>query len=98
MQQLVSSMTKKGQVTIPSDIRKLLGLRPHDKVAFVVEDNQVWIRAAISVAERTAGMLKSDQPMLSIKEETEAAEQAMADEADNKERQGFYKAREERRT
>ncbi len=82
MQQPVTSMTKKGQVTIPADIRKLLGLEPHDKVAFVVEDNQVRITAAISVAERTAGIFKSDQPMLSIEEETRAAEEAMAEEAE----------------
>ncbi len=82
MRQLVTSMTKKGQVTIPADIRKLLGLEPHDKVAFVVKDNQVRITAATSVAERTAGALKSDLPMLSIEEETRAAEEAMAEEAE----------------
>ncbi len=42
------------------------------------------------MVERTAGMLKSDQPMRSIEEETADAEEMMAEE-----RQGFYKASEE---
>jgi antitoxin PrlF len=36
-----SSLTTKGQITIPSDIRKQLGLNPGDKVGFLVEDDHV---------------------------------------------------------
>lgn len=34
--QIVASITRKGQVTIPVDVRKRLGLKTPDKVAFVV--------------------------------------------------------------
>lgn len=38
-----SAMTVKGQITIPADIRKQLGLHPGDKIGFLLEDNHVVI-------------------------------------------------------
>ena len=35
--EIVSSVTRKGQVTIPAEIRRHLGLAAPDKVAFVLE-------------------------------------------------------------
>ena len=37
----VSSLTSKGQVTIPAEIREYLELHPGDKVGFAVEDHHV---------------------------------------------------------
>lgn len=39
-------ITSKGQVTIPVDIRKQLGLLPHTEVVFEVEGNSVRLRKA----------------------------------------------------
>lgn len=36
-----SALTVKGQITIPSDIRKQLGLHPGDKIGFFIEDDHV---------------------------------------------------------
>lgn len=36
-----STLTTKGQVTIPADVRKRLGLRPGDRVAFLVDGDEV---------------------------------------------------------
>src|SRR2546428_10788039 len=46
MSRLVSSVSPKGQVTIPAEIRKLLGGKPKDRVAFTVENNHVRIEPA----------------------------------------------------
>ena len=81
MQHFVSSLTTKGQVTIPVEIRRLLGVAPHDKVAFLVEAGQVRITPAASVVARTAGLLKSEQPPLSPQAEKADAETAIAEEA-----------------
>ena len=43
MKELVSSVSPKGQVTIPLEIRRLLGVRPKDKVAFYLEGDSVKI-------------------------------------------------------
>jgi AbrB family looped-hinge helix DNA binding protein len=36
MNEMLSSVSPKGQVTIPAEIRRLLGVKTKDKVAFVV--------------------------------------------------------------
>jgi AbrB family looped-hinge helix DNA binding protein len=36
MREITSTVTSKGQVTIPVEIRRHLGLSPSDKVAFVI--------------------------------------------------------------
>ncbi len=37
-------VTTKGQVTIPSDLRKLHGIRPNSEVEFVDSKNGIFIR------------------------------------------------------
>jgi AbrB family looped-hinge helix DNA binding protein len=47
MKQFVSSVTSKGQVTIPVAVRKHLGVGTPDKITFVVEDDgDVSLRSA----------------------------------------------------
>ncbi len=38
MKEIVSTITSKGQVTIPVEVRKYLGLATNDKIAFVIDD------------------------------------------------------------
>jgi AbrB family looped-hinge helix DNA binding protein len=77
-----SVVTRKGQVTVPAEIRKSMGLKRGDKIAWVEENGHVTVRQARSVAERTAGIAR---PYLqgrrySIEEEKEAFAQAVAEE------------------
>jgi antitoxin PrlF len=81
MNEQLTVVTRKGQVTIPADIRRALGIKEGDKVAFVLEDDQVKLTKKESVVQQTAGALKSDIPALSPQQEREAAEQAIAEEA-----------------
>jgi len=39
MQEIVSTITSKGQVTIPAAVRRHLGVDTHDKIAFILEDD-----------------------------------------------------------
>ncbi len=39
-------VTSKGQVTIPKEIRRILGINSHTEVEFVVEGNNVILRQA----------------------------------------------------
>jgi antitoxin PrlF len=82
MRELTSTVTTKGQVTIPVEIRRLLKVAARDRVAFIVERDQVRLVRTESVAQRTAGALKSDEPALSPQQEREAAERAFAVEAE----------------
>jgi len=78
MKELLASVTSKGQVTIPAEVRRLLGVEPHDKVAFIVEEDQVRLTRRGSVVEQTAGALQSDRTPVSAKKLREAGEEAIA--------------------
>ena len=39
-----STLTKKGQVTIPKEIREALGLKEHDRVNFVKKGGEIFIK------------------------------------------------------
>ena len=39
MKEIAATLTSKGQVTIPVEIRKHLDIKTHDKVAFVIADD-----------------------------------------------------------
>jgi len=43
---LVRTVTEKGQVTIPAQIRRALGLEANSRVVFAVRDGQVFLTAA----------------------------------------------------
>lgn len=76
-----ANVTSKGQVTLPAEVRRLLGVRAHDKVIFTISGNQVRLVRAGSVVERTAGALSGGGPALSAEEERVAAEDAIAQES-----------------
>ena len=75
-------VTRKGQVTIPVDIRRSLGIHEGDRVSFEQVGDVVQIRRALDIVERTAGIFadaRRGRP-LTIEEETEAFERAVAEE------------------
>src|SRR2546428_9014789 len=41
MKEIISSITSKGQVTIPVEVRRHLGIAAHDKIAFVIDSEGV---------------------------------------------------------
>ncbi len=78
-----STMTSKGQVTIPAEIRKQLGLSPGDRIAFRKSADGIVIEPATSVVRRTAGMLNRfarNSPAATIEEMDEAIAAGWADE------------------
>ncbi len=40
----ISTLTKKGQVTIPKEIRNILGIKEHDKVMFIKKDGDIIVK------------------------------------------------------
>lgn len=75
----VAGVGRRGQVTIPQPIRTLLGLRAHDRVAFLIRDGHVEIAPAESLTDRTAGALSSPLLALDPAEERAAIEEAWAE-------------------
>ena len=55
-----SSVTTKGQVTIPVEIRRAMGLKPGDQVAFLVEEGRTVLVRAEDKIEAAFGLVKTD--------------------------------------
>ena len=58
MQELETTLTQKGQVTIPLEVRRLMGLEPHDRVRFEIEGDTVRITKASSRLLKWYGSVK----------------------------------------
>jgi antitoxin PrlF len=54
-----STLTTKGQVTIPADVRRRLGLHPGDHVAFIVEGDEVRLVRREHRVEAAFGICKA---------------------------------------
>ncbi len=80
MKEMLSVITRKGQITVPAEIRRALDLHEGDKVALTMENDRVSLRRVGSVVARTAGILKGEEPPLRPNELRAVAEQAIADE------------------
>ena len=81
MSEISATVTSKGQITIPLQVRQHLHLNQGDTVTFVLEDDHAILKPAVSVVEATAGILGGPESALDAAELREAAEQAIADDA-----------------
>jgi AbrB family looped-hinge helix DNA binding protein len=53
MQQIVTTITQRGQVTIPAEVRRVLGVGARDRVAFEIENGTVRLVPAPLTLEQT---------------------------------------------
>jgi AbrB family looped-hinge helix DNA binding protein len=81
MNELTTSMTRKGQVTVPIQVRRLLGLKPRDRVSFIVGDDGVRIERAASGLDAIAGSVKPRKRPEDFKELRRVATQEAAQRA-----------------
>lgn len=64
-----STLTSKGQTTIPKDVRKRLNLHPGDRLEFVIdEDGRVLVLPVSIDVSELAGMLKSPARPVSVED------------------------------
>ena len=71
-----SSITKKGQTTLPKPVREVLSMQPGDRVRYVISGGEVRIMPVRPI-NRLFGTLRHDGPAVTIEE----MEQAVADAA-----------------
>lgn len=81
MKELLSSVSPKGQVTIPLEVRKLLGIKPRDKVCFRVEGEGVKITHFGSSLEANFQAVPSLKKPVSLSQMTETAREEHVQEA-----------------
>jgi AbrB family looped-hinge helix DNA binding protein len=56
---LSSSVTTKGQVTIPMELREKLGIKPGDRVGFVDEGGKIVLQRQETAIEAVFGIVKT---------------------------------------
>lgn len=78
MSEDTSTVTTKGQVTIPSKLRKALGLFPGKKVAFRLEGGKITLEPLRDDITAAFGLLKSRRGV-SVDEMDEAIAQAVVE-------------------
>jgi AbrB family looped-hinge helix DNA binding protein len=81
MKEILSTVTRKGQVTIPSEVRQYLGIGTPDQVAFVIEDNLVRLVPARKTLESVFGAIPA-LPGRETVDFEDQIEEAMQEEAD----------------
>jgi AbrB family looped-hinge helix DNA binding protein len=63
-----SAVTSKGQITIPADVRRAMGLRPQDRVVFtVMPDGTTVMRAKTRSLPELVGTLKRRRKSVPVK-------------------------------
>jgi AbrB family looped-hinge helix DNA binding protein len=74
-----STLTSRGQTTIPKPIREALQLHPGDRVEFILEGDQAVLRRAGADLTELDGMIdRSDREPASVEEMDAAIERAAA--------------------
>ena len=81
MKEFESSLSPKGQITLPLELRRRWGLKPKDRVAIQMEDEIVTIAPMRSPVEETYGVLPRLPRPLTVEEMTEIAAEEHAREA-----------------
>ena len=71
----LAKVTSKGQVTIPVEIRKKLGIREGDKILFLEEGNKIIIMNSTLMALKEAQeAFRGEADRLSLKDEQDVVE------------------------
>jgi antitoxin PrlF len=78
MKEIITSITRGGQVTLPAEVRRILGVKPQDKVAFAIEDNEIRLVSVKYTVQSAAG---SVQPVTTNKGVEQAIKEAKEDMA-----------------
>ena len=81
MSTYTTTMTQRSQVTVPSQVRRLLGLKPRDRIVFTVNDGIVSIAREQSKAAALSGSIRlKTQGRADLKDIIEDAGHQRADE------------------
>jgi len=81
MKEILRNVSQKGQVTIPVEVRKALGIELRGKVAFEIAEGKVTVRAAESVVDATFQKIPALKKKLAWDKVLEIAHDDAAQEA-----------------
>ncbi len=76
-----SNVTQKGQVTIPSVIRKYLGITEKERVAFIKKEDEIIIKPFKSITELSGSLHNPSAPPLETRRAKERFKNYLANRA-----------------
>ena len=79
MKEITTTITQRGQVTIPAEVRRVLGVKHRDKVAFTIEDGEVRLAPAAFSLESAYGSVKPSRKPEDFDEVSRMAWEAKAE-------------------
>ncbi|GEM_PF-385952 len=82
-----TTITKRGQVTLPAEVRRLLKAKYKDKVTFVIDGGQVRLSQETLTLENTYGSVKPSKRPEDFEEISQAAKDDKAEKSSSKLRQ-----------
>lgn len=74
-----STITQRGQVTLPAEVRRQLGVKPRDVVEFAIEDGEVTVRPVEFTARTARRSIKPLSPPIDIDEQVKIAKEERAE-------------------
>jgi AbrB family looped-hinge helix DNA binding protein len=87
MREIWASVTERGQVTIPAEVRKALGIQKREKVVFAIEDGVVVLKKPRFTLETVSGSVPALKEKLSWEEITRRAHEEVAERVVQKTRE-----------
>ena len=67
-----STVTTKGQTTLPKDVRKALGLQPGDKLRYILLDGEIRLLRVRPVLDLEGALKRPGQKTVTLEEMEEA--------------------------
>jgi len=77
IQMTTSTLTSRGQTTIPKSVRRHLGLQRNQRLSYEMRDGCVIMRPVEQSLDHLVGLLHSSQPPASKEEERQSVSEAL---------------------
>ena len=81
MKEVTATITQRSQVTIPAEVRRVLGLKPRDKVAFTIKDNEVRLTSVSFSLESAYGSVRPARTPEDFDEASRLAKESKAEKS-----------------
>ena len=79
MTEITTTITSRGQVTIPAQVRRLLGVQAKDKVTFTIDGERVHLTPAAFTLETAYGSVPGSKKPEDFKKMAQAAKDEKAE-------------------
>jgi len=79
MKEIITSITAGGQITLPAAVRRILGVKPRDQVAFAIDGQEVRLVSVRYTLESAGGSVQPATSTKNLNKRLEEAKEEMAE-------------------